>query len=113
MVATFIPGEWHEGWQGVVHGGILTTILDETMAYVLFHAGYEAVTARMDMRYRAPAQRGDRLRVEARMIRHKGRVMDIEGKILRDGNVIVEGTARFMIIRELDPEAWQASMGVG
>lgn len=106
MVATFVPGQWHEGWRGVVHGGILTTILDETMAYVVFRQGYEGVTARMEMRYRAPAQQGDRLRIEARMVHHKGRMMDIEGKVLRDGEVIVEGTARFMIAGRLDPAAW-------
>jgi acyl-coenzyme A thioesterase PaaI-like protein len=113
IVAEFVPGAWHEGWRGVVHGGILTTILDETMAYALFLDGYEGLTARMDLRYRASARHGDRLRVEARLVSRRKRVLDMSGVILRAGEVILEGNARFMIIGRLDIEAWQTSDGVG
>lgn len=113
IVADFVPGEWHEGWRGVVHGGILTTILDETMAYALFLDGYEGLTARMDLRYRSSVRHGDQLRVEARVVGRRSRVMDIAGVILRDGQIVVEGSARFMIVGRLNVEAFQASDGVG
>ncbi len=113
IVAEFVPGQWHEGWRGVVHGGILMTILDETMAYALFLDGYEGLTARMDVRYRASVQQGDRLRVEARIVGRRSHVMDMNGVILRGGQVVVEGTARFMILRPLNVEAWQVPDGVG
>lgn len=106
IVAEFVPGRWHEGWRGVVHGGILTTILDETMAYALFLEGYEGLTARMDLRYRSSVQQGDRLRVEARIVGRRSRVIDVHGVILRAGQVVVEGTARFMILGPLNVEAW-------
>lgn len=113
IVVDFVPGIWHEGWRGVVHGGILTTILDETMAYALFLDGYEGLTARMDLRYRASARHGDQLRVEARVVSRHRRVMDMSGVILRAGEVILEGSARFMITGRLNVEAWQTSDGVG
>lgn len=113
IVAEFMPGTWHEGWQGVVHGGILTTILDETMAYALFLEGYEGLTARMDLRYRASVRTGDQLRVEARIVNRRRRVVDMDGVILRAGEVVLEGSARFMIVGRLNVEAWQTSDGVG
>jgi uncharacterized protein (TIGR00369 family) len=107
VYALFTPSNHHQGWQGVVHGGILAALLDEAMAYALFHTGWGGVTARMNLRYRAPAHAGDALRVESRVVRNSARVADLEGRILRGDTVIVESEARFMKLGELNPEMFQ------
>ena len=48
----FTPEKQHQGWPGVVHGGIINTFLDETMAYVPFLRGINCVTAKMEVRLR-------------------------------------------------------------
>src|SRR5436305_1243024 len=58
VTSTFTTEQWQEGWEGVIHGGILATLLDESMAYVLYFAGIRAVTARMEVRYRRPLAKG-------------------------------------------------------
>ncbi len=100
----FVPGEWHVGWAGVVHGGILASVLDEAMAYCLFFAGYQGVTAKMQVRYRAPVHRHDRLQVEAEITRDTRRLADIEGRMLRNGTVVVEASGCFVKLGPLDPE---------
>ncbi len=35
--AEFAAGENHQGWPGIVHGGIIFSILDEAMAYVPYY----------------------------------------------------------------------------
>src|SRR5579884_3765767 len=75
--AEFVPARWHEGWQGVVHGGIVTTLLDEAMAYTLFFDGYQALTARLQVRFRSAVRRDDHLRVEARILNERRNLVDI------------------------------------
>lgn len=99
----FIPSRGHCGWAGIVHGGILSTALDEAMSYVLYFEGIKAYTARMDVRFRAPVKQGDDLTVEAQKVRQARRVVDIEGRLLRAGEVVAESSSRFMMLGQLQP----------
>lgn len=103
--ARFSPGVWHGGWTGVVHGGILATLLDEAMAYAVFFSGQKCVTVRMQVRYRAPVSRGDELLVEGRIVRDSRRLVDVEADITRDGTVVAEASGRFMKVGPLEPES--------
>lgn len=103
--AEFEPGRWHEGWAGVVHGGVLAAALDEVMAYCIFYQGMKAVTARMELRYKNPAQNGDQLLVEARVTRDSRRLVDIQGRVLRGDVTLVEAAGRFLKLGPLDPSA--------
>ncbi len=105
--AEFVPGEWHEGWEGVVHGGILAAALDEVMAYALYYQGIKGLTARMETRYRAPVERGDRLLIEARVVNSNRRLIDVEGTIRRDGQIVASATIRFMTMGSLEPEKFE------
>ena len=61
IVTRFLPQDRHQGFQGIVHGGILSTLLDEVMAHVLMRRGIRAVTARMEVQFKQIA-RVDELR---------------------------------------------------
>jgi acyl-coenzyme A thioesterase PaaI-like protein len=89
-------GDWHTGWEGVTHGGIIASILDEAMAYTLFFEGVQGLTGRMELRYRATAYPGDLLTVEASIARDSRRIADVNGAIRCEGRVIAESSARFM-----------------
>ncbi len=52
--ARFRAGRHHQGWIGVVHGGILAAVLDEAMAQRLQLGGLRTVTAKLEIRYRRP-----------------------------------------------------------
>ena len=47
-----------EGWEGVIHGGILCTILDEVMAWTLVGEDNWGVTARMSVEFHRPVEVG-------------------------------------------------------
>jgi uncharacterized protein (TIGR00369 family) len=63
--ARFQAERHHQGWRGVVHGGILSTLLDEAMAHCLRSSGTSGVTASLNVRFRKPAPTGSTLVVEA------------------------------------------------
>jgi len=53
-----------EGWEGIAHGGILCTILDEVMAWALVGEDNWGVTARMNVEFRRPVEVGRTVRAE-------------------------------------------------
>ncbi len=100
--AEFTPGDGHMGYDGVTHGGILFSLLDDVMANVIFLRGERCYTARAEVRYRAPLPVGTPVRLEGRQQRRKGRLAVIEGRVLRvdNGEVVAEATGSFMIDRD-------------
>ncbi len=98
--AEFTPGEQYQGWPGVVHGGIICTMLDEALGYAAGFQGLYAVTARMDVQYRKPAMVGKRLFVSARVASVSGRDVRSEGQIRdEDGTLVAEAQAALRIIK--------------
>lgn len=51
----FLPDNCWEGYPGVVHGGILTALLDEVMYKAVFAEGEITVTAGIEVRFRSLA----------------------------------------------------------
>jgi uncharacterized protein (TIGR00369 family) len=43
-----------QGYQQVIHGGIVSTILDEMAVWASYQKGYKAVTAELNMRLKKP-----------------------------------------------------------
>lgn len=97
------PNEQHQGWQGVVHGGVIASLLDEAMAYTLFARGVMGMTARMEIRYRSPARAGDALEIEARCVRRSRALAEIDAHICLDRQTVAEAHGRFMVVGTIDP----------
>jgi acyl-coenzyme A thioesterase PaaI-like protein len=71
-----------EGWEGIVHGGILCTILDEVMAWSLVERDNWGVTARMSIQFKKPALVGHLFRAEGWMVEDRRRIHRTEGRIV-------------------------------
>ncbi len=97
--AEFTPTEFYQGWSGIVHGGIITCLLDEAMAYATRFAGMNCITASLQIRLRRPALIGESLIITASMIENKRRLVETEAKIsLEDGTPVAEATATQFVI---------------
>ena len=83
----------------MVHGGILYSLLDDVMANWSFLQGQRAHTARCEIRYRDVVPMGVGLRLEGRLLRRRGRMMEMEGKAFRGdtGAMVATAQARFML----------------
>lgn len=97
--AEFVPSENHCGWDGVTHGGILYSALDDVMANWIFLQGMRGFTAKCEVRYREELAVGTRVRLEGRMIQRRGRLIQLEGLAVRDADdvVVAKSTASFML----------------
>lgn len=98
-LARFTPGEHHCGFDGVTHGGIVFSVLDDVMANWLFLKGLKAYTAKCDIRYRDALPIGTAVRLEGHCLKQKGRLTQMKGVMIREDNdqVVAETEASFMM----------------
>lgn len=99
VMAFFTPKPEHQSYNGRMHGGLITVLLDEIMGNYLFKKeGVPAYTARIDLRFRTPVQIGTTIRCEGHEVKRKGRLVVMEGVIINpDGTVAAEATSTLML----------------
>lgn len=95
--AEFTPGREHEGYRDLLHGGIISSLLDEVMAKALLAEEIPVVTSRLTVEFKKPALIGDRLRLEGWVTGRKGRAYFTAGKMLgSDGQVVAEASGVYI-----------------
>ena len=98
--AEFTPTELHQGWSGIVHGGIIACLLDEAMGYATRFAGMNCVTAGIQVRLRRTALIGEPLIITSSITENKRRLVKTEASIsLKDGTIVAEATATQFVIK--------------
>lgn len=101
--AIFTPSKYHQGFPGHLHGGLAATLMDETMARAANTLGVNALTARMELRYREKIPVEETVKVIARVVKYRKTIIDLEAEILlSNGRKAVEATARFMVIGKME-----------
>ena len=92
----YTPPQHFQGWADVIHGGILSTLLDEVITYVaIAHFGGPAVTAQLDIRFKQPAPVGSKLFVTGKPINLSRRLVQAIAEIqLEDGTVVAEARGK-------------------
>lgn len=91
-----LPAQF-QGWQGIAHGGIALSLLDEAMAHAAGAAGHRGVTASMNARFRKAVPLGEPLEVRGRVKWMRRNVLELEASVTdASGAVLVEGEGRFV-----------------
>jgi acyl-coenzyme A thioesterase PaaI-like protein len=92
----------HQGYDGLLHGGAVTALLDEAMGWAIFHQGIWGVTARINVTFRLPVPVGEDLRVTGQVATSRGRLIETRGTVARarDGAVLAEAEATFLRMTE-------------
>ncbi len=107
--APFVPAREQEGYMGMVHGGIISTVLDEVMAWSLYQSDIWAVTGRMSLAFKQPVEVGVETKAIGRLINDRGRLLDVRGELVRasDGVLLAEADAVFARVPAAQAEAWR------
>ncbi|BAS29217.1 PaaI family thioesterase [Limnochorda pilosa] len=90
--ATFTPPAHLQGWPGVLHGGIVITLLDEALAYAAWHAGLQGMTARLEVRLRRPAPLETPLVVRGWLEHRSARAARARAELLQGDTVLAEAS---------------------
>lgn len=100
VVCNHTVGDLYEGPQGYVHGGLIATLLDETMSKVMRSHGFVAMTRHMSVDYLRPVPSTAPIRLEGTLVRSEGRKHWAEARIL-DENEIVLAHAKGLFVEVL------------
>jgi uncharacterized protein (TIGR00369 family) len=91
------PAGPYDGYPGIVHGGIVSTVLDEAMSKAVTSEGALVMTAELRVRYRAPVRSGIPLTVRGWVVKSGSRLIEAEASLEGPGGVeCAHGWGRFL-----------------
>ncbi|MBN1825560.1 MAG: PaaI family thioesterase [Candidatus Eisenbacteria bacterium] len=96
-VFTWTPKREYQGWSGVLHGGVISTLLDEAMAYATGSLAEGAATAEIHVSFKKPVSTERALTVTARVEERKRRLMRTSAILVQDGEERAAARAVFVL----------------
>jgi len=97
ITARFVPRREHQGYMNIVHGGIISTVLDEAMVKLAIALGMPAVTARLDIRLRRPVKVGEEITVTAEIKEDTRKILTGYARaVTGDGTLVADATGKMM-----------------
>jgi len=97
VLTEFIPQKIHQGYKDIIHGGLISTLLDEAMVKVALMHGMPAVTAEITVRFRNPLTAGEKAMVEAAMLKVNKKIIETSAIMKKtDNTVIAESYAKLL-----------------
>jgi len=86
-----------EGYRGIYHGGVISSLLDEVMIKAILAQEKYVVTVELTVRYFLPVRVGDKVLFSGRVTRQKGRVIFTEGEATGpDGQIFASATGKYV-----------------
>jgi acyl-coenzyme A thioesterase PaaI-like protein len=101
VLGKFTSHTYHMGPPEAVHGGIIATLIDESISF--FGRGVlkeDVRTMRVEIAYRNQAPIGEQMWVEARLKKEKSRMLIIEAQVYTEKNTIAEATGTLYKVKE-------------
>lgn len=92
-VSSTVIADHFNGWKGAVHGGIITTLLDEIMVYACTSSGWFTVTGTIEVKFHKPVPTGELLVVTGRIEENRGRSIRTSATLEFHGNVLASAKA--------------------
>ncbi|MEM7478089.1 MAG: PaaI family thioesterase [Planctomycetota bacterium] len=120
VVASFTPSEHHQGFEGMVNGGIIGALFDchmnWTAAWNLMQAaGAEeppcTVTGNFHVHFLAPTPTKQELQIEAKILEMTDRKASVEATLCAGGEITAKGQGVFIAVKEGHPafQQWKGS----
>ena len=88
--------EGHQGGPGIVHGGLVSAVLDEACGLLATWYRFPTVTARIFVRYRHPVPINTELLVRAVVESSRGRRIRVRGELVDGAELLAEARAAFV-----------------
>ncbi len=102
IITRFTALEEYQGFPGYLHGGIITSLLDEVMSRVsmITHNRW-SMTAGIDVHFRKPVFIGQEVTAVAEHLETNRRMVTAQAEVvLPDGTAAAKATGRFFLVPE-------------
>ena len=95
VLARFACAPDYQGYPGRLHGGVVSMLLDAAMTNCLFARGIQAVTGRLNVRFRHPVRLGTDAVLRAWMVQHHPPLYMLKAELAQEGKVCALADAKF------------------
>ena len=93
----FTPRVEHIGFDGIVHGGILATVLDEAMVWAATWSGKRfCVCGELSVRFRQSAEVGQKVIVTARVEVARSKLITTTSEVLAGDVILATATGKYV-----------------
>jgi|SRR5690554_1803653 uncharacterized protein (TIGR00369 family) len=89
-----------EGYDKIIHGGIVAAVLDEAMAKIILHHKIKAVTGSINISYKKPLRPERVYRVWGKILRIRKKIIETEAEISDGEYLYARATARFFSVEK-------------
>ncbi len=89
-----------EGYDNIIHGGIVTAILDEAMAKAILAADIKAVTVSMTITFKKPLLPENDYIVTGKIINIRKKIIETEASIVSNDTLLAGATAKFFTVTD-------------
>lgn len=105
---SFVGHPGLEGFQGVLHGGMIASLLDGAMTNCLFACGHVAMTGELKVRYREPVVIGEEMLIRAWIAQSASPLYVLEAELKQGDCVKATASAKFVERNEPDNYSYHA-----
>jgi len=96
-VSASFRGQWIlQGYSGVLHGGVISSLLDAAMTHCLFYRGIEAVTAELTVRYLRPVPPDAKLELRAWLLSEHPPLFRLRAEVRQGRRIMAYARAKFL-----------------
>jgi acyl-coenzyme A thioesterase PaaI-like protein len=95
VFGSFFADQKYEGYSGIIHGGIVATLLDSAMTHCLLMKDVPALTGRLSIKYSTPIRTGTVVKLEARIVGQLHEMFILQGKALVGGKRVASAEAKY------------------
>ncbi|MGI5916927.1 MAG: PaaI family thioesterase [Anaerolineae bacterium] len=112
VIVELVTREEYQSYPGVLHGGIICALLDETIGRTLVRHDLWAMTVDLNIRFRHPVPLGERITVIGELVSLRSRLMEGRGEIrLADGTVAATAEAKYILISDEQRKSFESELG--
>lgn len=97
---TNVYGEESEGYEGILHGGVIASLLDGAMTNCLFSYGKVGVTGSLNTRYLHSVMSGAPLSIRAHLVKSRHPLYVLTAVLHQQGLLMAEAEGRFMFMED-------------
>ena len=85
-----------QGYDGIMHGGVITALLDAVMTNCLFYHDIQAVTADLQVRFLRPVPCDSMVNLRARVLSTRSILHHVKAELMCEKQIMARAEARFM-----------------
>jgi len=91
--------KYYQGWENIVHGGLISTVLDEIQVKAAEFSNYGCVTGELNVKFKSPVKTGKEYFLRGSILEIRNKIIYTEGFIKdKNSKLMASATAKLFVL---------------